>query len=86
MRKTFGSASALFAVATLLSIGTAPASADAGWEVCANLAREGGGVTACDFRTFEQCKATTGNSGSCFLNPAPRSIDQSFAKMPRRGG
>ncbi len=73
----------LSAAAAIVVAEPRPAAADAGWEVCALLYREGGPITQCDFRTFEQCRATAGNGGTCYTNPQPRSIDRSFARAPR---
>lgn len=83
MRKSFIVA-LLFAAGGFVSLQPAPAAADAGWEVCAHLYREGGYVTQCDFRSFDQCKATTGNGGTCYQNPQPRGVDRSFARLPAR--
>lgn len=73
----------LSATAAIVVAEPKPAAADAGWEVCALLYREGGPVPQCDFRTFEQCRATAANSGTCYANPYPRSVDRSFARAPR---
>ncbi len=64
----FTATAAALTLSAAITIESSPAKAD-GARFCIS-GRDGGGIENCSFATLRSCKATTsGNSGSCILNP-----------------